>query len=73
MGATLTDDCFFSLELIHFFKFSQDGKFPAALRLMTGVQWLKLDKTSLSEIAEEMGKLAKLVMKKQIPPKSGNF
>jgi hypothetical protein len=28
---------------------------------MTGVQWLKLDKTNLSSIPEEMGKLAKLV------------
>ncbi|XP_059619650.1 protein flightless-1 [Phlebotomus argentipes] len=37
-----------------------DGKFPAAVRLMTGVQWLKLDKTNISEVAEEMGKLAKL-------------
>lgn len=30
------------------------------MRLMTGVQWLKLDKTQLSEIPEEMGKLLKL-------------
>lgn len=28
---------------------------------MTGVQWLKLDRTNLSEISEEMGKLVKLV------------
>lgn len=28
---------------------------------MTGVQWLKLDRTSLQEIPEEMGKLIKLV------------
>jgi len=28
---------------------------------MTGVQWLKLDKTNLTEIPEEMGKLLKLV------------
>lgn len=28
---------------------------------MTGLQYLKLDKTSLKEIPEEMGKLAKLV------------
>lgn len=27
---------------------------------MTGVQWLKLDKTQLAEIPEEMGKLLKL-------------
>ena len=30
---------------------------------MTGVQWLKLDKTNLSEIPEEMGKLLKLVLR----------
>lgn len=28
---------------------------------MTGIQWLKLDKTNLMEIPEEMGKLLKLV------------
>lgn len=28
---------------------------------MTGVQWLKLDKTRLNEIPEAMGKLMKLV------------
>lgn len=28
---------------------------------MTGVQWLKLDRTNLSEISEEMGNLVKLV------------
>uniref|UniRef100_A0A6M2DKF3 Putative serine/threonine phosphatase 2c n=1 Tax=Xenopsylla cheopis TaxID=163159 RepID=A0A6M2DKF3_XENCH len=37
-----------------------DGKFPHAMKFMTGVQWLKLDKTNLSEIPEEMGKLLKL-------------
>ncbi|KAJ6637773.1 Protein flightless-1 [Pseudolycoriella hygida] len=37
-----------------------NGKFPKALRLMTGVQWLRLDKTRLNEIPEEMGKLHKL-------------
>lgn len=31
------------------------------MRLMTGIQWLKLDKTNLTEIPEEMGKLLKLV------------
>lgn len=39
----------------------QDGKFPDAVRLMTGVQWLKLDKTNLTQIPEELGKLLKLV------------
>jgi len=39
----------------------QDGKFPESMRLMTGIQWLKLDKTNLTEIPEEMGKLLKLV------------
>jgi hypothetical protein len=29
---------------------------------MTGIQWLKLDKTNLAEIPEEMGKLLKLVI-----------
>ncbi|XP_012256387.1 protein flightless-1 isoform X2 [Athalia rosae] len=37
-----------------------EGKFPPSVRLMTGIQWLKLDKTNLSEIPEEMGKLLKL-------------
>lgn len=37
-----------------------DGKFPESVRLMTGIQWLKLDKTNLVEIPEEMGKLLKL-------------
>lgn len=31
------------------------------MRLMTGVQWLKLDRTNLTEIPEQMGKLVKLV------------
>ncbi|XP_055907906.1 protein flightless-1 [Eupeodes corollae] len=39
--------------------FSGD-KFPNALRLMTRVQWLKLDRTHLKEIPEEMGNLHKL-------------
>lgn len=46
--------------IIHTFLL-QDGKFPDAVRLMTGVQWLKLDKTNLMEIPEELGKLLKLV------------
>lgn len=37
-----------------------EGKFPESVRLMTGIQWLKLDKTNLMEIPEEMGKLLKL-------------
>ncbi|XP_015604382.1 protein flightless-1 [Cephus cinctus] len=37
-----------------------EGKFPESVRLMTGIQWLKLDKTNLTEIPEEMGKLLKL-------------
>ncbi|XP_014203802.1 protein flightless-1 isoform X1 [Copidosoma floridanum] len=37
-----------------------EGKFPESVRLMTGIQWLKLDNTNLSEIPEEMGKLLKL-------------
>ncbi|XP_053984135.1 protein flightless-1 [Hylaeus volcanicus] len=36
------------------------GKFPESVRLMTGIQWLKLDETNLTEIPEEMGKLLKL-------------
>ena len=28
---------------------------------MTGIQWLKLNETNLTEIPEEMGKLLKLV------------
>lgn len=38
-----------------------EGKFPESVRLMTGIQWLKLDETNLTEIPEEMGKLLKLV------------
>ncbi|CAK9822912.1 Protein flightless-1 [Anthophora retusa] len=37
-----------------------NGKFPESVRLMTGIQWLKLDETNLTEIPEEMGKLLKL-------------
>ncbi|CAH0715389.1 unnamed protein product, partial [Brenthis ino] len=35
-------------------------KFPDAIRYMTGLQWLRLDKTNLEEIPEELGKLMKL-------------
>ncbi|XP_074112341.1 FLII actin remodeling protein isoform X6 [Cotesia typhae] len=35
-------------------------KFPASVRLMTGTQWLKLNRTNLSQIPEELGKLQKL-------------
>ncbi|XP_072949414.1 protein flightless-1 [Epargyreus clarus] len=37
-----------------------DDKFPDAIRHMTGLQWLRLDKTNLSDIPEELGKLMKL-------------
>ncbi|XP_077298659.1 FLII actin remodeling protein [Arctopsyche grandis] len=37
-----------------------DNKFPSAMRLMTGVQWLRLDRTNLTEIPEQMAKLVKL-------------
>lgn len=37
-----------------------EGKFPEAVRSMTGVQWLKLDRTNLEEIPKEMGNLMKL-------------
>lgn len=37
-----------------------DDKFPDAIRYMTGLQWLRLDKTNLSDIPEELGKLMKL-------------
>ncbi|XP_023016782.2 FLII actin remodeling protein isoform X1 [Leptinotarsa decemlineata] len=39
--------------------FSGD-KFPDAVGSMTGVQWLKLDRTNLEEIPKEMGNLLKL-------------
>nr|CAD7425695.1 unnamed protein product [Timema monikensis] len=39
----------------------KDGRFPEAVRLMTGVQWLKLDRTNLSQIPEELGKLLKIL------------
>nr|CAD7257476.1 unnamed protein product [Timema shepardi] len=41
--------------------YHKDGRFPEAVRLMTGVQWLKLDRTNLSQIPEELGKLLKIV------------
>ncbi|XP_045498777.1 protein flightless-1 [Colias croceus] len=37
-----------------------DGKFPDAIRYMTGLQWLRLDKTNLTDVPEELGKLMKL-------------
>ncbi|CAH1638328.1 unnamed protein product [Spodoptera littoralis] len=37
-----------------------DDKFPDAIRYMTGLQWLRLDKTNLTDIPEELGKLMKL-------------
>ncbi|XP_011308907.1 protein flightless-1 [Fopius arisanus] len=37
-----------------------ENKFPPSVRLMTGIQWLRLNRTNLSEIPEEMGKLLKL-------------
>ncbi|CAG9864201.1 unnamed protein product [Phyllotreta striolata] len=39
--------------------FSGD-KFPEAVNSMTGLQWLKLDRTNISEIPGEMGSLSKL-------------
>ncbi|XP_057668841.1 protein flightless-1 [Diorhabda carinulata] len=39
--------------------FSGD-RFPCAVSSMTGVQWLKLDRTNLEEIPKEMGNLLKL-------------
>ncbi|CAG9834779.1 unnamed protein product [Diabrotica balteata] len=39
--------------------FSGD-KFPYAVNSMTGVQWLKLDRTNLEQIPKEMGNLLKL-------------
>ncbi|XP_053610117.1 protein flightless-1 [Plodia interpunctella] len=37
-----------------------DDKFPDAIQYMTGLQWLRLDKTNLNDIPEELGKLMKL-------------
>ncbi|CAG9770082.1 unnamed protein product [Ceutorhynchus assimilis] len=37
-----------------------NNKFPDAVGHMTGVQWLKLDRTNLTEIPKEMGNLMKL-------------
>ncbi|CAH0380666.1 unnamed protein product [Bemisia tabaci] len=37
-----------------------DGKFPHAVHLMTGVQWLKLNRSNIEQIPEELGKLIKL-------------
>ncbi|XP_049873153.1 protein flightless-1 [Pectinophora gossypiella] len=37
-----------------------DDKFPEAIRYMTGLQWLRLDKTNLCDVPEELGKLMKL-------------
>ncbi|KAI5719900.1 hypothetical protein M8J76_016466 [Diaphorina citri] len=41
------------------YDFSED-KFPSAVRYMQGLQWLRLNKTHLSQIPEELGKLQKL-------------
>lgn len=41
------------------YDFSED-KFPGAVRFMQGLQWLRLNKTQLSQIPEELGKLQKL-------------
>uniref|UniRef100_T1GF46 Gelsolin-like domain-containing protein n=1 Tax=Megaselia scalaris TaxID=36166 RepID=T1GF46_MEGSC len=37
-----------------------DDKFPEAIKLMTRVQWLTLDRTNLTEVPEQMGALNKL-------------
>lgn len=37
-----------------------DGKFPHSVRLMSGVQWLKLDRANINQIPEELGNLMKL-------------
>ncbi|XP_014245300.1 protein flightless-1 [Cimex lectularius] len=37
-----------------------DGKFPESVRLMTGLQWLKLDRSNLTQVPEELGNLMKL-------------
>ncbi|XP_075220548.1 FLII actin remodeling protein isoform X2 [Lycorma delicatula] len=37
-----------------------DGRFPKSVRHMSGVQWLKLDRSSLGQIPEELGNLMKL-------------
>uniref|UniRef100_A0A8D8S4Y6 Protein flightless-1 n=1 Tax=Cacopsylla melanoneura TaxID=428564 RepID=A0A8D8S4Y6_9HEMI len=41
------------------YDFSEE-KFPSAVRYMQGLQWLRLNKTHLSQIPEELGKLQKL-------------
>lgn len=43
------------------FIFFQNGRFPKSVRYMSGVQWLKINKSSLSQIPEELGNLMKLV------------
>ena len=54
--------CFFRKRLPYFpIAILQAGKFPQSVRFMTGIQWLKLNETDLTEIPEEMGKLSKLV------------
>ena len=40
------------------------NNFPLSVKLMITLQTLKLDKTKIKEIPEEMGKLSKLVKKK---------
>lgn len=66
----------------NYFSFLQDDKFPDAIRYMTGLQWLRLDKTNLTDIPEELGKLMKLVsssipvpivLNKSLLIKSGNY
>lgn len=38
----------------------QEDKFPKNIKHMSGVQWLKLDRTGMDTIPDEMGKLVKL-------------
>ncbi|KAL1132057.1 hypothetical protein AAG570_010015 [Ranatra chinensis] len=37
-----------------------DGRFPRSVKSMTGLQWLKLDRSNLTQIPEELGNLMKL-------------
>lgn len=57
---TLLDEVSSSRALINVGSSLQDGKFPKNIKHMSGVQWLKLDRTGIDTIPEEMGRLMKL-------------
>ena len=45
----------------HYQNVFQDGKFPADVADMSGLRWLRLNKTNLNKLPSELGQLEKLV------------